>query len=406
MSDTSILIPVDETNEDYDPVNEDPIEDNDYVEFEKPDADVIFVGHDTHNYDLNIAYNNFKITARNYVAVEKGSKLRLEIKLNDFVCWLKVELEVTPYLEIENTWKTLKYSTYNKLKKFNQTLCLIPDYSIVESDNISKQADSSSLDYSKCKEAYDKVNRIGFYTHGRAGIYDEINYTDSDPDNEIKPTFWYNKQEPFEFEFIVNSGAGMQKIFDNLAIIANNAEPESLEFSLIGDAYDFNKAGIFKASQIEPIEDEFGIIDSEKTEQEKLRVEFNEGTEHVSGENLKYSTEFPNFGTYSDCHVTISQDPVLKQYCLHVPAPCRKVSEYGRLRGNIEYREDKWLLNIVPLYYQDALVKNENGTYIKNVSKVKSTKLRDKWCKVRIKYKGDKLVVISAIQTMFTISYS
>lgn len=42
----------------------------------------------------------------------------------------------------------------------------------------------------------------------------------------------------------------------------------------------------------------------------------------------------------------------------------------------------------------------------KHESSVASTKLRDKWCKVRIKYKGDKLVVISAIQTLLSLSYS
>lgn len=197
----------------------------------------------------------------------------------------------------------------------------------------------------------------------------------------------------------------MQKIFDNLAIISNNAEPETLEFSLIGDAYDFNKAGIFKASKVEPIEDEFGIIDSEKTEQERLRAEFLEG-KTTKEENFKYSTEFPNTGYFEDKEVTISKDPVLKQYFLHVPSPCRKISEFGRVLGNIEYREDKWLLNITPIHYQDAAIKNVGGKYSKSVSNIKSTKLRDKWCKVRIKYKGDKLVVISAIQTMFTISYS
>ena len=44
----------------------------------------------------------------------------------------------------------------------------------------------------------------GFYVHGRAGIFDEIDYEDENLDNQIKPTYWYNKQEPFEFEFVVN----------------------------------------------------------------------------------------------------------------------------------------------------------------------------------------------------------
>jgi hypothetical protein len=66
---------------------------------------------------------------------------------------------------------------------------LIPEYSIFGTDGIANQVSESGLDYKLCKEAYDKVNRIGFFVHGRSGIYDEINYTDLDPDNEIKPTF-------------------------------------------------------------------------------------------------------------------------------------------------------------------------------------------------------------------------
>ena len=191
-----------------------------------------------HGFSLTTEYNNFKYKARNYVSVEKGERLGLDVKLNDFVCWLKIDLEVTPYLENDVIFGDFKYSNYTPIKSFRQTIVLMPEY-----DHLTKKElhQPNTIDYAAAKDAYDKVNRIGFYTHGRAGIYDEISYTDSDPNNEIKPTFWYNKQEPFEFEFVVNSGAGMQKIFDNLAIIANNAEPESLEFSLIGDAYDFNK---------------------------------------------------------------------------------------------------------------------------------------------------------------------
>ena len=52
-------------------------------------------------------------------------------------------------------------------------------------------------------------------------------------------------------------------------------------------------------------------------------------------------------------------------------------------------------------------VKSTDGRVEKVVEgSLTSTKLRDKWCKVRIKYKGDKLVVISAIQTLLSLSYS
>ena len=36
----------------------------------------------------------------------------------------------------------------------------------------------------------------------------------------------------------------------------------------------------------------------------------------------------------------------------------------------------------------------------------KEVKLKDKWIKIRIRYKGDDLAVISAIKTFYAISYS
>jgi hypothetical protein len=39
----------------------------------------------------------------------------------------------------------------------------------------------------KVKE-YDLLLKNGFYMHGRAGVFDEINYFDQNPNNEIHPT--------------------------------------------------------------------------------------------------------------------------------------------------------------------------------------------------------------------------
>jgi hypothetical protein len=36
----------------------------------------------------------------------------------------------------------------------------------------------------------------------------------------------------------------------------------------------------------------------------------------------------------------------------------------------------------------------------------KEAKIRDKYCKIRIRYSGEKLAIISAIITTFTISYA
>jgi len=71
------------------------------------------------------------------------------------------------------------------------------------------------------------------YKHGFAGVEDIAGL--------IEPTKWYGEQQPFEFEFIVNTPQGVQKIFDNLKIISNNVEPNSLIYEIVGDGYDWSQ---------------------------------------------------------------------------------------------------------------------------------------------------------------------
>jgi hypothetical protein len=78
---------------------------------------------------------------------------------------------------------------------------------------------------------YDTYFSTWFWKHGQAGIFNI-----SSP---ILPTNWYGRQEVFEFEFIVVDNPGTHKIFDNLMIIANDAEPQTFEFEVVGDTYTF-----------------------------------------------------------------------------------------------------------------------------------------------------------------------
>ena len=72
-----------------------------------------------------------------------------------------------------------------------------------------------------------------FWKHGQAGLIDIA--------DDIFPTYWYGKQHPFEFEFIVVDDPSVHKIFTNLELIANKAKPESFHYEVIGEAYDFAK---------------------------------------------------------------------------------------------------------------------------------------------------------------------
>lgn len=317
---------------------------------------------------------NLKLVVRNFEEVSK-------------LLYLKINFEVTPFIDttIENTDNPYvneenisEQDGENKVKALSNTI----EESIVLIRDITDSETS--------KEAYEKLLRNGFYVHGRAGIFNEINYFDENPDNEILPTKWYNKQEPFEFEFVVNTPAGVHKIFDNLVMISNNVEPETLEFEIIGDVYDFNKAGLYKSEHANS--DEFwdidGSFDSVGYAKKKLDLE------KATAKDGKYSQIFDKQ------QVEIEKDHVLNQYILKVKQPIKNIKTYGRRLGNIEYKEDRWFTTITPIYYKDRIVGTDSSTGLK------STRIRDKWIKIRIKYTGEKLVVINAIQSLLRLSYA
>lgn len=211
------------------------------------------------------------------------------------------------------------------------------------------------------KRKYKNLLNNGFYVHGRAGSFDELDFLSPDSINKILPTKWYGKQEPFEFEFVVNNPNGLHKIFNNLVIISNNVEPNSIEYELIGDVYGFNKEGIFKNSPNETYETFCKI----------------------------------NLSPEKSIETNVVYDHVLNQYALELKQDCVNINKYGRRLGNIQYLEDKWNVVISPIYYK----RSDKIT-------LSSTRVRDKWVKIRVRYSGEKLAVITAIQTLMNLSYA
>lgn len=64
--------------------------------------------------------------------------------------------------------------------------------------------------------------------------------------------------------------------------------------------------------------------------------------------------------------------------------------KYGRLRGNCQYKEDIWEVQL-----------NPDNKYGK-----RDTRIRDKYAKIKVKYSGKDKVIITLIQTLYTISYA
>ena len=229
------------------------------------------------------------------------------------------------------------------------------------------------------------------FVHGKAGIFNEIDYEDKDFDNQILPTKWYNKQEPFEFEFVVNDQVGTHKIFNDLVIISNNVQPKELEFEIEGDVFNFNKAGIFR--------------DSKWPNNNYLWDEkYNKPIKTIdrTGEETTYQAT----QEFNNCKVV--WDTNLNSYSLIINQECKNIGnpKYGRRLGNIQYKEDSWYTNIEPIMYKERFkIKDKEETEFRE-GKEKSARIRDKYMKVRVKYTGEDLVIITALKTLYTLSYA
>ena len=126
-------------------------------------------------------------------------------------------LEITPYLSSINDYQS---ETVTETKFKTETVA-ITTQEIVNNNGIT-DADRRSPHII-----------TDFYLHGQAGIFNVV--------EDLYPTYWYGNWHPFEFEFVVNDRISQQKIFNNLVLISNKAEPESFHFEIEGDNYEFSK---------------------------------------------------------------------------------------------------------------------------------------------------------------------
>ena len=267
---------------------------------------------------------------------------------------------------VEDLFKNFKFRT--PLHIFIKINCKLNNY-------ISYQDTIGIIN--KLNTNWETYSKNGFYIHGRAGIFDELNYNDSDFTNQILPTKWYDKQEPFEFEFVVNGDTGFHKIFNNLVIISNNVQPKEFEFSIIGDAYNFNKIGIFR-------QEEFG-----KSEWETAPTRIYDNKSYQVSQVLE------------NCKV--SWDNNQNNYWLTVTQNTKNIKDFGRLLGNIHYKEDSWYITLDPIKFKNKYLIDGSEAI---GSESQFTRLRDKFIKIKVKYSGEDLVIITALNTLLTISHS
>lgn len=313
-----------------------------------------------------------------------------------------------------------------------------------------------------------------FWKHGHAGIIDIA--------DELAPTYWYGKQHPFEIEFVIADNPQAHKIFDNLQIISNNAEPESFHYEIIGDCYDFakdrknmyirqeatkelyqrNGCDITYDHDYDSLEAQHRVISDlngiKKYDRSTLLPLYYSRQDTINeiedSYHLKDDIPTKDFSALSGGEIVRYKN--LGEYRIWNHAKAVDMERVGRLRGNMQYNEDKWLVQINPLnlvYKNELEWGKEDLLNRSNLSKDKipielgqspipdevlskgdledskedipqnsrdraivswnwkdsqrkESKLKDKWIKIRIRYSGEKLAIISAINTLYSISYS
>lgn len=350
-----------------------------------------------------------------------------------------------------------------------------------------------------------------FWKHGQAGLMKT--------EGKILPCNWYGKQHPFEFEFLVLDNPQQHKIFNNLQIISNKAQPESFHFDVVGQVYEWapDKLNMYcrqeatkqlyqrlgsnikynpNYKELEPKQRKIlGTVYNQKStylplyyrRTAPLNKIYNYYTmmtsssiprdyAHLSGSEIIYDPQLNEFRIwthigccpidgYYDKEITQAEYNYITSHFvpMHRRAFAWQENDgttkyyerifYGRIKGNSEYKEDKWYVQIPSITFMQKNEPNwEKPPIIINPSELpndlqstqitattlpngysfdgiqvlpntgdrgdaypptyggwtarKETKIRDKYMRVRIRYKGDELATITAIKTIYTESYA
>ena len=242
-----------------------------------------------------------------------------------------------------------------------------------------------------------------FWKHGQGGIIDIA--------DKIYPTYWYGKQHPFEIEFVVNDNPGRHKIFDNLQIISNNAEPESFHYEIIGDCFMFandKKNMYIRQEATEELYQYNGYDISYDHDYADLESEHRPiMTYDINSHKMVNSTATNGNQMYSPSTLLplyyYRQDTIneiedyyhnldgidtmdfsnraggeivhydtLDEYRIWNHCKAVDMAKYGRLRGNMQYIEDIWYVQINPInivqcnepewvYYDEETATDANG---------------------------------------------
>ena len=298
-----------------------------------------------------------------------------QLAFNNFTQWNLAYSEINKTFTTFYSWMP-SYSANidNTFYSFNNLTTLYLVHKSVFNDNSTIKQD----------------NKVYLYRHG---VIDRINNGLQDIP---KPTYWYDHQEPFEFEFTVRDDPSVQKIWNNLQIISNKATPQSFHFEIVGDSYDFKKDKpniYYRQEATKELWHNMGSYIKYNTSYIKTTIPNYEYTimdryttqsPYKNTGGVSKSTYFPlyykrqKFGIdlfylvkdsiqdrehskYYDWKYLsgseIKYDERELNYNILTHIQCTPRDKYGILRSNSEYLEDRWNIQI-PLI--NMVQKNEN----------------------------------------------
>ena len=294
-----------------------------------------------------------------------------------------------------------------------------------------KASEKEHLKYYKMRDY--NPNRMHLWKHGQAGLYDN--------EGKVMPTYWYGQQHEFNFEFVVNEAPIRQKVFNNLKILSNKTAPSKFEFEIVGEGYEWMEfkpivEWIHYMSAKEPATNwwEFvlnqtsssihaagykdfpSLLDESRVITKlpylQMRLTDKKGTPerpHYKWDGgVDYWTFYSSIKnqdnySYNCSEPCLVEDSQLNEVRVRTEQLGNNVRKYGRVRGNMEYLEDLWDVEIRPIKFQ-WIYKDSNNTLQRKDNK--ETKHRDKYIKVRVRYSGEDLALIQQIYTIFDESYA
>lgn len=238
-----------------------------------------------------------------------------------------------------------------------------------------------------------------FWKHGVAGIIDN--------QTEIKNCVWYDRQYPFELEFIVNKEGARHKIFDNFQILSNNVPPVEILYDVIGDAYAFSncKENSYKY-QSDP---NFSTSSLGKEEEDgefvpEYIITFDPKLYYKKGK-LRYDDDTGEPLYLDQLNAEFFKDRKLNQYTMRKSMDVRDIKVWGNILGNSVYKEDLFYLEIDPMRAHRRTYENGEDVTVEDLPFME-IRPRDKFMRVRFKYDGKNKPIITAIQTIYTPSYN